>query len=138
MAVLVLRYQSRMESGTSLPLPVSCCLASKSEALNIINCSGFLEPGSYAILPLAFNHWKAANSLPGGSAMARGDGRPHCVSLHSSKQVQYQEEAITQPGFLAESLFLLSSRATYRHNVSLLANLCIATYSSVRSVVVIH
>ena len=123
LAVLVLHYRSHMDAGSSLPLPLSCSLASGSQIQSIVTCSGFLEPGNYAILPLAFNHWDlnctpASPRLCGGSQTLTAGCKPYWVALHSSKQVQYQKEAKTRPGFLAESIFLLSSRARATSSVS--------------------
>lgn len=128
LAVLVLRYEgphSHAEADSSLPLPLTCELASGSQIQSIVTCSGFLEPGNYAILPLAFNHWDLSctpsPSLPKpwlGGESATPSSKPYWVALHSSKQVHYQKEARTRPGFLAESIFLLSSRARAKSTVS--------------------
>lgn len=129
LAVLVLRYHIEAEAisnSSSLPLPVSCELASSSQIQSIITCSGFLEPGCYAILPLAFNHWdlstgnaRSQSRLSAGRGPTAGaHSRPYVVALHSSKKVNYQQAAITRPGFLAESIFLLAGRARAKSAVS--------------------
>ena len=115
LAVLVLRYDDSADV-----LPASCELASGSQIQSIVTCSGFLEPGRYAILPLAFNHWdlscsKVLSPLP--AELSTGS-KPYVVALHSSKKVQYQNGALTRPGFLAESIFLLASRARAKSTVS--------------------
>ncbi len=117
LAILVLRY--KVAEGSSL-FPVSCELASGSQIQSIVTCSSFLATGCYVILPLAFNHWdltfrKARSSSSGNSTE---DSKPYVVALHSSKKVQYQENAQTRPGFLAESIFLLASRARAKSTVS--------------------
>lgn len=122
LAVLVLRYENLIESGErSLPLPFSCEIASGSQIQSIITCSGFLEPGNYAVLPLAFNHWDVTSG-PGVAVRGReahpACSKPYWVALHSSKQVHYQKEAKTRPGFLAESIFLLSTMARAKSTVS--------------------
>lgn len=116
LAILVLRYA--VEDGPSLLLPISCELASGSQIQSIVTCSSFLEAGHYAILPLAFNHWdlSCGKVLP-GSDHATGS-KPYVVALHSSKKVQYQDGALTRPGFLAESIFLLANRARAKSAVS--------------------
>lgn len=120
LAVLVLQYESQVGEDSSLPLPLTCELASGCQLQSMISCSGFLEPGNYAILPLAFNHW-VLNSIPKlraeDEAIAAGS-KPCWVALHSSKQVHCQNKAKTGPGFLAESIFLLESRAQTRRYVS--------------------
>lgn len=124
LAILVLGYDVEAED-TSLPLPVSCELASGSLIQSIVTCSGFLKRGCYAILPLAFNHWDLsagkARSLSMLSAEAAGGAhsRPCVLSLHSSKKVNYQQAAMTRPGFLAESIFLLAGRTQTKFTVSL-------------------
>lgn len=120
LAVLVVRYFA--DDGVSLPLPVSCDLASGSQIQSIVTCSGFLEPGSYAILPLAFNHWDLSSRprLPSATLQHHtpANYKPYVVALHSSKKIQYQKDALTRPGYLAESIFLLSGRARAKSTVS--------------------
>lgn len=120
LAILVLRYYD--EDGQSLPLPVACEMASASQIQSIVTCSGFLGPGCYAILPLAFNHWGLSGNRPRSLSRATADGgqlhsKPYTVALHSSKKLQYQK-AWTRPGFLAESIFLLAGRARAKSTVS--------------------
>lgn len=116
LAVLVLRYH--VEDGSSLPLPVSCDLASGSQIQSIIGCSGFLEPGCYAVLPLSFNHWDLSTNRTRSSSAVVADSKPYVVALHTSKMVQYRKHAITRPGYLAESIFLLAGRARAKSTVS--------------------
>ena len=122
LAILVVRCCVR--DGSSLPLPLSCELASGSQIQSIVTCSSFLEAGCYAILPLAFNHWdllssKAILHSPSSSAPHKLVGsKPYVLALHSSKKLQYQDHTVTRPGFLPESIFLLADRARARSMVS--------------------
>ena len=108
LAILVLRY--KVEQGRASP--VSCILVGGSEVETTVTCSGFLEAGSYAVLPLAFNHWDLAAKKP--SVMADGtatpDSKPCVVALHSSKEIQCHENVETGPGFLVDSIFLLPGK----------------------------
>lgn len=107
LAVLVLCY--KVERGSSTASPMSCMLVGGSEMETIVTCSGFLEAGSYVVLPLAFNHWNLAVKQP--PVVAEGtttpDSRPCTIAIHSSKEIQCQENIETGPGFLADSIFLL-------------------------------
>lgn len=121
---MVLRYHVESEDTPSLPLPVSCQLTSGSQVQSTVTCSGFLEPGCYAVLPLAFNHWDLSSggdrALSGaGLAGSPGDtnSRGCVLALHSNKNIQYREAAMTRPGFLAESIFLLAARARPKSTV---------------------
>lgn len=125
LSVLVLSYYPENTPSSSLPLPVSCDLVSSSQIQSIIGCSGFLEPGCYAILPLAFNHWDpcTAKSRPRQSSVSTEEppasSKPYVLALHTSKMVQYQQNALTRPGYLAESIFLLAGRARAKSTVCL-------------------
>ena len=121
LAVIVVHYD--VKDGSSLLLPTSCVLASGSQIQSIVTCSAFLEPGCYAILPLAFNHWDLftrvrSSSVSSEESVVTGS-KPYVVALHSSKKVQYQDRAMTRPGFLAESIFLLAHKAHAKSTVSL-------------------
>ena len=125
LAVLVLRYSYDGRCVSSIPIPTSCALASGSQIQSIVNCSGFLEPGQYAILPLAFNHWdlsSIAKPITRGQTTRSGGvkgSKPYVVALYSAKAIQYQSNVTTRPGFLAESIFLLASKAHAKSKVSL-------------------
>ena len=121
MAVLVMRYPAATdlsEDITSISLPISCAIASGSHIQSQITCTGFLEPGGYAILPLAFSHWQPPAFKPQLSTASRGKPRresedrgaiPYVMALFSAREVSYFH-VHTRPGFLSESLFLLAER----------------------------
>ncbi len=118
LAALVLRYPIAETTSSSIPLPVACSLVVGSQIQSIVSGSGFLEPGSYAVLPLAFNHWRPLEDIGteeraayvGGRAEERAASDRDCVvSVFSSRMISYDEHVMTRPGFLAESLFLLAA-----------------------------
>ena len=118
LAALVLRYPIAETTSSSIPLPVACSLVVGSQIQSIVSGSGFLEPGSYAVLPLAFNHWRPLEDIGteeragyvGGRVEERAASDRDCVvSVFSSRMISYDEHVMTRPGFLAESLFLLAA-----------------------------
>jgi len=124
LAVLVLRYPAAddvVATKNSIPLPVSCAIASGSHIQNIITCSGFLDAGKYAILPLSFCNWRPHSvkfTSPGSNRSRRSTktskldegSTPYTVALFSARELYYDEHVLTRPGFLAESLFLLAEK----------------------------
>lgn len=139
LAALVLKYPSSPSKEDSIPLPESCAIASGSQIQSIITTSGFLDPGKYAILPLAFNHWlhHSHQDRPQHSSDARTRKRiasendcstqsvPYVVALHTGREVYYREHVSTRPGFLAESLFLLMKANGKRSSVSMICTVII-------------
>ena len=136
LAALVLKYPSSPSKEDSIPLPESCAIASGSQIQSIVTTSGFLDPGKYAILPLAFNHWlhhsHHQDRPPAGKESGDAHTRkrvasdndcgtksvPYVVALHTGREVYYREHISTRPGFLAESLFLLMQTNGKRSSVS--------------------
>lgn len=149
LAALVLKCPSPSSSKEdSIPLPESCAIASGSQIQSIVTTSGFLDPGRYAILPLAFNHWlhhshqEDKRSPPADAESSDTHTRkriasendcgtksvPYVVALHTGREVYYREHVSTRPGFLAESLFLLMKTNGKRSSVSLVCTLeCLLT-----------
>ena len=145
LAALILKYPSSpSKTESSIPLPESCAIASGSQIQSIVTTSGFLDPGRYAILPLAFNHWlhhsHQEDNLPPSpieqhsSSSSSNDAHtrkrvasendcgiksvPYVVALHTGREVYYRDHVSTRPGFLAESLFLLMNTNGKRSSVS--------------------
>lgn len=109
---MVLRYT--VQQGSS-PFPVSCKLTGGCEIETIVTCSSLLEAGSYVILPLTFNQWDLASKkvktpLVGADDTATPDSKSCVLALHTSKEVQFHENIQTEPGFLADSIFLLPGK----------------------------
>ena len=113
LAVLVVQYSPDQDGVVSLPLPSSLVLASGCQRQSVVTCSGFLEQGHYAILPLSFTYWCCDSSL------ATPPSHPYVVALYSGREVLYHPHSLTRPGFLTEALFLLTNNrhilATVRH-----------------------
>lgn len=140
LAALVLKFPSSTSYQSSIPLPESCAIASGSQIQSIVTVSGFLEPGKYAILPLAFNHWlhhsqdsslkSHTTGLKKRSSDSNSDANsvPYVVALHTGREVTYHEHVATRPGFLAESLFLLAKTSGRRSNVSRIPSVMITAH----------
>ena len=123
MAVLVLRYPSTHQLGHDSHsfLPIACTLESGSQIQSIVTTNGFLAPGSYVILPLAFNHYqhllgtsrgreREREEIGGREEMEDGTSAiPYVVAVFSARELAY-ESVVTRPGFLSESLFLLAEK----------------------------
>ena len=129
MAVLILRYadahNSHNPSSHPSPLPIACSLHSGSHIQSIVTAEGFLTPGRYAILPLAFNHYRHTTQKGSqrGDSVDCSDGRgrdidrqqseegfvPYVVAVFSAQELAY-ENVTTRPGFLPESLMLLADK----------------------------
>ena len=100
---------------------VSCAISSGSHIENIVTCSGLLEAGKYAILPLSFCHWRppSVKLTSSGSDPKRKRAKtsrvdeesiPYTVALFSARELYYENLVLTRPGFLAESLYLLAEK----------------------------
>ena len=139
LATLIMKYPTGESSELdSIPLPISCSIVSGSQIQSIVTCSGFLDPGRYVILPLAFNHWPPPQAnlittsalrrtgLRGNTRLIKEEGSvPYVVSLFSAREVHYHERVLTRPGFLAQSLFLLADEIGVKTEVS---GTCTNTY----------
>ncbi len=112
---------------------MSCSLVVGSQIQSIVSGSGFLEPGSYAVLPLAFNHWRPQDTgteeraaTAGGMVEERASTDRACVvSVFSSRMISYDDHVMTRPGFLAESLFLLATNMKPKSEVSVWCEVCV-------------
>ena len=113
---------------------MSCSLVVGSQIQSIVSGSGFLEPGSYAVLPLAFNHWRPLEdtgteeraATAGGMVDERASTDRACVvSVFSSRMISYDDHVMTRPGFLAESLFLLATNMKPKSEVSVWYEVCV-------------
>ena len=119
LAVLVMRYDGHEKErggaighAPSLAFPTCVSLASGSHMQSIVTCSGFLEPGYYAILPLSFGLWHHSPTTTPTQLDEGGMSLPYVVALYSGREVWYQKQALTRPGFMAESIFLLTDGCT--------------------------
>ena len=120
MALLVLRYSNTAGPSSPSLLPIACSLESGSHIQSIVTTNGFLGPGRYIILPLAFNHYQhtsgkmKASSNEGergreGGARREEGAVPYVLAVFSARELVY-ENVTTGPGFLPESLMLLAQK----------------------------
>ena len=92
-------------SSSSLPLPKSCVVVTRSRFLSSVTCSAVLTPGHYAVLPFAFRHWH--NQAEMGEEV--GD-ISYVLAMFSARSVDIEGHRTTHPGFMAESIFLLAEK----------------------------
>lgn len=120
MALLVLRCsEDNTHSASPSLLPVSCSLESGSHIQSIVTTNGFLSPGRYLILPLAFNHYRHPTGKASIREMSHGGEReegmgedggvPYVLAVFSARELVY-ETVSTRAGFLPESLMLLAQK----------------------------
>ena len=90
-------------SPSSLSLPKSCVLTAnyRSQGFSSITCSALFVPGHYAVLPLGFTHWHVKEQV---------NDLSYVLALFSAKGVVVDGHVTTQPGFMAESFFLLTHK----------------------------
>ncbi len=107
LGVIVVKCSSDFDQvgGASLPLPSSVVLASGSQKQNIVTCSGFLEPGHYAIMPLSFSQCSHTPSV-------MPPPHPYVVALYSGCEVSYQPNSPTRPGFLTQAIILMACNSS--------------------------
>ena len=103
-SMLIMELTS-LDSSSSLPLPKSCVMASRSRVSSFVTCSALLAPGHYAILPLAFGHWNKQGTEERVSDLS------YVLALSSARGVVMDGHVTTQPGFLAESIFHLAHKS---------------------------
>lgn len=129
LAVLVLKYPSAPSHEETIPFPESCAIISSSQIQSIVTTSGLLDPGKYAILPLAFNHWlhhsqdtkqNTESKRRPSENVGEAKSFPYVVALHTGRLVACHEHVTTRPGFLTESLFLLMKTKGKKTSVSVM------------------